>query len=81
MWANPISQRVLRLEQFSSADQLATALHARGFTHIIFNSAKIERYLYMRYGQAITQLVRDLLTEHTRLIHRSEELELYELLP
>lgn len=80
-WANPISQRILRLEQFSDAQQLATELQARGFTHIIFNSAKLDTYLYIRYGQTITPLVRTFIAEHTRLIYHSSELGLYELLP
>jgi hypothetical protein len=81
VWANPISQRILRLEQFTDADQLAAELRARGFTHVIFRSAKLDNYTYIRHGEAITQLTRALLAEHARLMYTSSELELYELLP
>jgi len=81
MWANPISQRALRLEQVASADQLAAELRARGFTHIVFNTSKLDSYLYIRFGPAITRLTRALLAEHTLLIYKSADVELYELLP
>lgn len=81
VWANPISQRILRLEQFTDADQLAAELHTRGFTHVIFRPARLNNYTYIRHGEAITQLTRALLAEHAHLMYTSSELELYELLP
>ena len=81
MWANPISQRALPLEKYQDASQLASELRARGFTHVIFRSAFLERYTYIRYGEKFTQLTRQLLSEHADLIFRSSELELYALRP
>ena len=80
-WANPIGQRVLRLEQFTNADQLATELHKRGITHIFFNRAQVEPYRFIRYGDAITQLSYDLLARHAHRLYQSLDLAVYELLP
>ncbi|MFN8491989.1 MAG: glycosyltransferase family 39 protein [Caldilineaceae bacterium] len=81
MWANPIGQRVLRLEQFTNADELATELHKRGITHIFFNRAQVEPYRFIRYGSSITQLSYALLAKHARLLYQSLDLEVYQLLP
>lgn len=79
MWANPISQRALHLENFQDAGQLAQELRARGFTHILFLSTHLDDYTYIRYGKKITGLTRSLLADHARLIHQSHPLALYEL--
>jgi hypothetical protein len=81
MWANPISQRAFPLEIYQDASQLASELLARGFTHVIFRTANLERYIYIRYGEKITHLTLQLLSEHADLIFRSSELELYALRP
>lgn len=81
MWANPISQRALRLEQFSSPEELAVDLKSRGITHILFLSNLVDNYTYIRYGETITNLVRTLLANHAHLIYTSSPLELYELTP
>lgn len=80
-WANPISQRSLRLERFANASQLADELRARGFTHVIFRSARLERYTYIRHGKAITQLLETFLAEQAELVYSSSELALYQLSP
>jgi len=79
MWVNPISQRVLRLEEFKDAADLANALRERGFTHILFRSVGLERYTYIRYGEYITRLMRSFLAQECRLIYSTPELEIYEL--
>jgi hypothetical protein len=79
MWANPISQRVLRLEEFGSSEQLAEALQERGFTHILFRSVKLENYTYIRHGEFITELFQAMLAQYGDLVYESAELELYEL--
>jgi hypothetical protein len=79
MWANPISQRALRFEEFKNATDLANALRARGFTHILFRPVGLERYSYIRYGEYITNLIRSLLVQECRLIYSTPELEIYEL--
>jgi 4-amino-4-deoxy-L-arabinose transferase-like glycosyltransferase len=81
MWANPISQRFIRFERFSSAEQLADELRARGFTHIIFRSTRLDRYTYIRHGETITDLFMTLLAEEAELVYTSSELSLYELCP
>jgi len=79
MWANPISQRALRLEGFKDAADLANALRARGFTHILFRPVGLERFTYIRYGEDITHLIRSLLAQECRLVYSTPELEIYEL--
>lgn len=79
MWANPISQRSLRLEQFSTSEELANELRSRGFTHILFRPTGLERYAYIRYAEKITQLTYDLLKKNANLVLRTPDLELYEL--
>jgi len=81
VWANPISQRFLRLEEFSSPEQLADELQALGFTHVIFRSARLDRYTYIRHGKAITDLFRSFLAEEAQLVYTSSELSLYEIKP
>ncbi len=81
MWANPISQRDLMLEKYSTSDELAIELNKRGFTHIIFNKNKIDQYKYIRYGPQITQLTEKLLNNNASLVYKSGELELYKLIP
>jgi len=79
MWANPISQRALRFEEFKDVSDLANALRARGFTHILFRPVGLERFTYIRYGEDITRLVRSLLAQECRLVYSTPELEIYEL--
>lgn len=79
MWANPISQRVLRLEQFATSEELSDELKTRGFTHILFRPVGLERYAYIRHAEKITQLTRALLRENANLIMSTPDLELYEL--
>lgn len=80
MWANPISQRDVRLENFMDGSELAEELHQRGFTHIIFWTDQLETFSYIRYGPELIELTHNLLSEHAKLIYQSTPLELYELL-
>ncbi len=79
MWANPISQRVLRLEQVVSAHDLADQLKTLGVTHILFRPVGLEKFTYIRHGEYIVWLMKTFLREYTRLIYATPELELYEL--
>jgi hypothetical protein len=82
-WANPISQREIKIEQYPKSEDLAAELKRRGFDYIIFNPNKIQTYLYIPHGPEITQTVRDLLANQARLLYTSADkgLELYELTP
>ena len=80
-WANPIGQRALRFEQVPGSDALASELWARGFTHVIFDTDRADRYDHIRYGKDVVDLFRSMLATHGRLLYRSSFLELYELLP
>jgi 4-amino-4-deoxy-L-arabinose transferase-like glycosyltransferase len=80
MWANPISQRYLRLEQFADADELYQHLTAQmGFTHVLYAPKRIEQYEYIRYGPHYSQLFLDLLEAHCRRVYESPDLVLYAL--
>lgn len=80
-WANPISQRVLKFEQFENAEDLANYLKEYGFTHILFRPVGLERFMYIRHGEKVTRLMYALLVQESRLIYATPELELYELVP
>ncbi len=79
MWANPISQRVLRLEQFATSEELSDELKARGFTHILFRPVRLEHYAYIRHAEEVTQLTYALLRENANLVLSTPALELYEM--
>jgi hypothetical protein len=82
MWANPISQRYLRLEEYQNPDQLTAELHKLGFTHLIFRMTNLERYGFISYGEEYTQLITSMLASpHVHLLFQSADLKLYELLP
>jgi hypothetical protein len=38
VWANPLSQRVIKWEQFGDADDVADFLHSMGVTHVFWNN-------------------------------------------
>jgi hypothetical protein len=81
LWANPIGQRVLPLEQYTTSEQLAAALKALGITHIIYNSQRTDRYSYLPNGLHNASLVKSLLADHARLLFSSAEIGLYALTP
>ena len=80
MWANPIGQRAVPLEEFKNARQLARELNRRGFTHVLLRTDFIDRFLNVNHGNFIKDLALDLIANHTQLIYRSPPYELYELL-
>jgi hypothetical protein len=79
-WANPISQRALRLEQYDTPEELADDLLLRGFTHIIFTTKNPGRYNNLPYGQKFTATMNGVLDRHARKLFADQELILYELL-
>ncbi len=79
IWANPISQRVLRFEQFATPEELRDDLKARGITHVLFRPVGLERYAYIRHAEKITQITYILLRENTNLMLSTRDLELYEM--
>lgn len=78
-WANPISQREFRLNEFSNPDELAAALRASGYTHIIFNSSNLFRFPYPD-NQKNADLMAGLFQNHARLLYQSEPMAVYKLL-
>lgn len=78
-WANPISQREFRLNEFRDADELAAALRASGYTHIIFNSSNLFRFPYPD-NQKNADLMAGLFKDHARLLYQSEPMAVYKLL-
>jgi hypothetical protein len=79
MWANPISQRHIRLERYAGADQLYADLKAMGFTYMLFAPKKLDRYEYIRYGPQLTQLVLELRAKHCDVQFETSDLVLCEL--
>ncbi len=79
MWINPISQRALPLEGYKNADELAIELEALGFTHVLFRTDFVDRFINIRYGEILKSLTFGLLSQHARLIYSAPPYELYEL--
>jgi len=78
MWANPISQRVIKFEQFNNTQELSSYLKSQGFTYILFRPTGIERYEYIKYGDKITKLFITMLQQECHLIYSTQELEIYQ---
>lgn len=81
LWANPVSQRMLPMENIKDADQLSQELQSLGVTHILFSTVFLERFAYIPSADQVTNLVRQLLADHARLLFRSEPIEIYQLSP
>ena len=75
-WANPISQRYMKLERYADADQLYEDLKAMGFTHMLFAPNRLERYEYIRYGPQLTRLALDLRSKHCNVQFETPDLVL-----
>jgi hypothetical protein len=78
-WANPISQRSLKLEEYSKEEQLLKELKARGFTHILYAPDYNDQFLWIPNGQTITSLVDKLIKNYTRQIYSSGDLSINEI--
>jgi 4-amino-4-deoxy-L-arabinose transferase-like glycosyltransferase len=81
MWLNPLNQHNLALEEFQNVDQFAADLARRGFTHILYNTANTDRYLYLQYGPHYAQLIRQLLQKYCKLMYTDQALQLYQFIP
>lgn len=59
-WGHPISQRVIRFEQFNSVSQLASYLRTLGITHVIDNPMWVYDGLrYWKHDRALMLALRD----------------------
>jgi hypothetical protein len=77
LWANPISQRVIRWEQFDNADTLAEFLHSLGITHVFWNGvAMIEG---VANEEHTNELFTALLDEYGQVIYDRNGYRIYEL--
>jgi hypothetical protein len=77
VWANPISQRVIKGEQFDDADALAGFLHLLGITHIFWNTnVTIEGVVNEDHTN---ELFATLLDEYGQIIYDGGGIRIYEL--
>jgi hypothetical protein len=81
VWMNPISQRLLRLEEFPDPKSLAEKLWSMGVTHLLFAPERLERYSYIRYGEQYTDLALGLVEQHGQLLYETPDLVLYAIKP
>lgn len=78
VWANPISQRYVRLEQFATPEAVVDHLRELGVTHILFNRGNLDRFPY-KYNDETATLALGVIEGYARLLYASPPLELYEL--
>jgi 4-amino-4-deoxy-L-arabinose transferase-like glycosyltransferase len=76
-WANPISQRVLKLEQFESSHALWQELRARGFTHLLHSPRTVIDDI--RYWQQIEDLLLEVKVDFADSIYERNGVGLFEL--
>jgi hypothetical protein len=81
LWANPISQRVIPLEQFQDADQLVGELSELGISYILLQTSTIDTYSDIEYGTHYSNLIRSLVEQHGQLEYSDTQEELYKLTP
>ena len=77
-WGHPISQRVIKFEQFNNVTTLANQLKEMGFTHILDN-ANGWQYDRLRYWEHDRTLMLTLETECGQPIESWDEIRLYKL--
>ena len=77
-WANPIGQRVIKLEEMKSPEELAKVLNEQGITHILLQRDNLNNFPFYPDVQKITELTLSMIAKSARLIYKSGSLELYE---
>ncbi len=78
LWANPISQRYIRLEQFDTPESVVQHLRELGVTHILFNRSNLDRFPY-KYNEKAASLALGVIEGYAHLLFANPPLELYEL--
>jgi len=81
IWANPISQRFIQIEEFDSAAELASSLKKQGISHILYCPDDVEKFGYIQYGDKISSLINNLIGEHTKILFQSTNMNVYKLIP
>lgn len=77
VWANPISQRVFKWEQFDETETVASFLRSWGITHVFWNEElAIPNVANERHTE---KLLRDLLAEYGELLYEYDGFAIYEL--
>ncbi len=79
VWANPISQRVIRWDQFDDAAALAGFLHSMGVTHVFWNDNMI--ISGVANEEHTTELFNRLLSGYGTTIYDKDGYTVYELRP
>jgi 4-amino-4-deoxy-L-arabinose transferase-like glycosyltransferase len=81
LWANPISQRAIRIEQFQDANHLADELNHLGISYVLLQTSTLDNYQYIKYGNIYSTMIRSLLEQHGELIYSDQHEQLYILNP
>lgn len=77
IWGHPISQRIVRFEEYNTASDLADALRHMGITHILENPHWI--FSGLRYWEHDRALMLELEQKCSNLLFEQNEVRLYEL--
>jgi len=77
IWANPVSQRYFRMEQFDSVIELRSWLQEHRIGFVLYNPSRV--YTYIQHWDHITQLWEQLLHDHCVLLFEANGIQFYEL--
>jgi hypothetical protein len=77
-WLNPVAQRVYRLEEFHSSEELKDRLVFDGFTHLLYNPRYEETLSELEQGEKIRSIFEQLLSR-SRLLFEDRGIQLYQL--
>ena len=80
MWANPISQRAIRLDSFRSPEEFAAELRKLGFTHLILTHYNLYRFPYPD-NRKVADLTISAMARFGKLLYQNGDVELYRLKP
>lgn len=77
LWANPVSQRHFRMEQFDSATELYSWFQEHHVGYVLYNPLRV--YTYIPYWEHINHLWEEFLRDHCKLAFEANGIQLYEI--
>jgi hypothetical protein len=77
LWANPVSQRYLRMEQFISVREFRQWLQENDITFVVYNPTRV--YTYIEYWGKINFMWERLLDKYGELVFEGSGIQLYRL--
>jgi hypothetical protein len=77
LWANPVSQRYLRMEQLASVQEFRQWLRENKITFVLYNPTRV--YTYVEYWGKINFIWERLLNKYGELVFEQSGIQLYRL--